>query len=327
MIRTSVKTAAFAILSSAVWSLSVAAPLQITSLGTTNSILIEHNTVTGDDRGGIAVGSNLVIYTGDSSSGRFSATDLSGGTALGVVYDSITSDLGSGTIWSLGSDATTPLPNGGGTVTHLLRHNPATGLLDGTAIALSAPVSLSSSGSQAGIFAGNGVIAVVNGDTYAITTINTTTGAVASLGTVNSTVWTTTRSSCENWSTWGVFEEFGGQQYLDFAVAPPYPVQSIVRYRISDGNVSTIASFTTPGLSDACSFSVSPSRNRWYVHYEGGGVFGGNDESLIMADAAVTFTPAAVAPTSIPTLSEWGVILLSSLLAISTVLTLRRKRQ
>jgi hypothetical protein len=325
MIRTSVKTAAFAILSSAVWSLSVAAPLQITSLGTANSILLEHQPVTGDDRGGIAVGSNLVIYTGDNSSGRFSATDLSGGTALGVQYDSITSDVGSGTIWSLGSDATTPIPYGGGTVTHLLRHNATTGLLDGTAIALSAPVSLSNSGSQAGIFAGNGVIAVVDGTTRAITTINTTTGAVTSLGTVNATVWTTTRSTCESWSTWGVFEEFGGQQYLAFAAAP-FAVQTIVRYRISDGNVSTIASFTNPGLSDACSFSVSPSRNRWYVHYEGGGVFGGNDESLIMADAAVTFTPVAAAPTSIPTLSEWGMIILSSLLALGTVLVMRRQR-
>lgn len=33
------------------------------------------------------------------------------------------------------------------------------------------------------------------------------------------------------------------------------------------------------------------------------------------------------APTSIPTLSEWGMILLSSLLAVGTILTLRRQRQ
>lgn len=38
-------------------------------------------------------------------------------------------------------------------------------------------------------------------------------------------------------------------------------------------------------------------------------------------------TAAAAAPTSIPTLSEWGMILLSSLLALGTVLTLRRQRQ
>jgi hypothetical protein len=38
-------------------------------------------------------------------------------------------------------------------------------------------------------------------------------------------------------------------------------------------------------------------------------------------------TAGAAAPTSIPTLSEWGMILLSSLLALGTIFTLRRKRQ
>jgi len=33
------------------------------------------------------------------------------------------------------------------------------------------------------------------------------------------------------------------------------------------------------------------------------------------------------APTSIPSLSEWGLIILSSLLALGTLLTLRRQRQ
>jgi hypothetical protein len=37
--------------------------------------------------------------------------------------------------------------------------------------------------------------------------------------------------------------------------------------------------------------------------------------------------PAPAAPTSIPTLSEWGMILLSSLLAVGTILTLRRQRK
>lgn len=46
--------------------------------------------------------------------------------------------------------------------------------------------------------------------------------------------------------------------------------------------------------------------------------------------SVLTFTPGATAPvtpTSVPTLSEWGMILLSSLLALGTIFTLRRKRQ
>jgi hypothetical protein len=38
-------------------------------------------------------------------------------------------------------------------------------------------------------------------------------------------------------------------------------------------------------------------------------------------------TAGAAAPTSIPTLSEWGMILLSGLLALGTILILRRQRQ
>jgi len=37
--------------------------------------------------------------------------------------------------------------------------------------------------------------------------------------------------------------------------------------------------------------------------------------------------PSVAPPASIPTLSEWGMILLSSLLALGTILTLRRQRQ
>lgn len=40
--------------------------------------------------------------------------------------------------------------------------------------------------------------------------------------------------------------------------------------------------------------------------------------------STVTLTPPA--PTSIPTLSEWGMIILSSLLALGTVIALRRQR-
>jgi hypothetical protein len=44
-----------------------------------------------------------------------------------------------------------------------------------------------------------------------------------------------------------------------------------------------------------------------------------------VATGAPPVTPST--PTSIPTLSEWGMILLSSLLALGTIITLRRQRQ
>ncbi|WP_027359683.1 IPTL-CTERM sorting domain-containing protein [Desulforegula conservatrix] len=49
----------------------------------------------------------------------------------------------------------------------------------------------------------------------------------------------------------------------------------------------------------------------------------------IGADKTITVTFSAMAspPTSVPTLSEWGMIILSSLLAVSAIFTMRRKRQ
>jgi len=61
----------------------------------------------------------------------------------------------------------------------------------------------------------------------------------------------------------------------------------ITRTRIPDGLTTTVATFSN--LSDMCSFTVLPSRNRWYFHYEGSGQFGGSSETLGYADAQLLF--------------------------------------
>lgn len=64
--------------------------------------------------------------------------------------------------------------------------------------------------------------------------------------------------------------------------------ENIVRTAVSDGNTSIVASFTN--LSDLASFTVSPSNNRWYFHYENSGEFGGDSETLGSADAEIDLT-------------------------------------
>ena len=63
---------------------SPATEFGITALLGTGSQAIEHNGVTGDDRGGIAVSSTHVFYSGDSATGRFNLADLSGGASAGA---------------------------------------------------------------------------------------------------------------------------------------------------------------------------------------------------------------------------------------------------
>jgi hypothetical protein len=88
--------------------LLLAATFEIGNLFTTGASLIEHAFVTGDDRGGIAISDSHVFYTGGGGTGSFSADDLSGGTNVGMTFDALTSNLLDGTVYSLGTDATTP---------------------------------------------------------------------------------------------------------------------------------------------------------------------------------------------------------------------------
>ena len=89
---------------------------------------------------------------------------------------------------------------------------------------------------------------------------------------------TPTHSTCENWAYWGVAEYFGGEYYAVYVESST----RIVRYRVSDGVIATAGTFTS--LSDMCSFTFSPLRNRWYWHHEGTSQFSSGDESIGYCD-------------------------------------------
>jgi hypothetical protein len=243
---------------------------RIDSLSATGCNAIEHNTVTGDDRGGIAVSASQVFYTGDGATGRF-GLDLSGGTSVGRQYDALVSELTTGTVYTFGSSATTPLPYGGGTATHLILIDGATGALTTTAIPLSPPLSMPSG---TGIFAGAGRIGVHNGTRAYV--ILMPSGTVVDLGAMP----LSSRMGCESWAYWGTMEFFGGTTYFDMVINST----TIARVRVPDGMVSTLASFSS--LSDMCSFVVSPRNGRWYWHHEGSSQFRSGDESIGYCNAA-----------------------------------------
>jgi hypothetical protein len=252
---------------------------QITSLGAGGCQVVDHNSLTGDDRGGIAVSDLEVFYTGDSSTARFVRGDLSGGAALGIRYEALTGDLHSEKIYSLGVGAV-PLGANGGTVTTLLELDGATGALTGNSVALSSAISVTG---ETGIFAGYDQVALYTaGRVYSIALPS---GTVRDLGTMTAP----THSQCENWAYWGVAEFFGGDLYLAYV----RDSEHIERARVPDGAVSTVQTFED--LSDMCSFSVSISLGRWYFHHEGGSQFGGSSETLGYCTA--TFAATAMSPT------------------------------
>src|SRR5688572_4783073 len=79
-----------------------AAPFGIVSLGTTGSAVVEHDVVTGDDRGGIAVSTSRVFYTGDAATARFALADLTGGASVGTRYDSLAGNINTGDVYVFG---------------------------------------------------------------------------------------------------------------------------------------------------------------------------------------------------------------------------------
>jgi large repetitive protein len=257
-----------------------ASNFQILSLTGNNVTAVQHDAFTGDDRGGIALSASQVFVTGDSTTGRFAASNLSGGTALPPPqYDGLTGDLKTQTAYTLGSSPTTPLGFGGGSVNFLLELDASTGALTGNAIPLSFPVFV---GFDTGIFAGyeRVVLHPFNGSVYEIALPSGTVTVLNS----GPNVFTPPHRASDSWAYWGTTEFYGGQNYLDYAEN----FTTISRQRVSDGAVSAISVLSN--LADMATFTVSPSSGRWYFHHEGPSQFyAGNPGDEVVGFADATF--------------------------------------
>lgn len=243
---------------------------RIESLTATNCNAIEHVAATGDDRGGIGVSSTSVFYSGDSRTGRF-ALDLSAPTMLGTRYEAMVSDIASGTLYTLGTSATTAVPFGGGVVTHLIQIDGLSGALTTTAITLSRSINV---GNNTGIFSGRRAIGLHEGTNRAYV-IELPSGMVRDLGAMPAIPHT----NCESWAYWGTLEFFGGSYYFDAVQNST----TITRYQVPTSAATTLATFAS--LSDMCSFVLLPANGRWYFHHEGNSQFRSGDETLGYCDA------------------------------------------
>jgi PKD repeat protein len=251
---------------------------QILTLSAENSVVVDHDAITGDDRGGIATSNTRLFYTGDSATGSFSLDDLSGGVSIGVQYDTLVSDLKTGQVYLLGNGGyEIPIYNGNQTVSQLLEVDGDTGALTGDIVTLDTPIVISTE-YGAGLFAGYGRVLIydpVNGAMWAIATPLGIVSALSYPGSLD-------MNACENWAFWGLAEHFGDEDYIVYRDA--YANHDIVRTRLSDGDTTVLADFND--LSDMCSISANLGRGRWYFHYEGSGQFGGNAETIGYAEAS-----------------------------------------
>lgn len=278
-------------------SLAAQQSFQITSLTTNDANVIEHEPITGDDRGGIALSSSGLFYSGDAATGRFPVGNISNGSTLPYQYDALVSNIRTKQMYSLGTSFGL-VGYGGDVVTRLVPLDPVTGDQIAGDITLSTPIPMYQGMSQAGIFSGWDRIVLLDGDTMIAYNIDLPSGIVTPLGALNlySDFWSPDdRCGCENWATWGVAEYSGLSIKLVYAASQfgggfieinGLPQGSIKRYDVVTHTVTSVADFPD-GISDMCSITVDPVTNRWYFHYEGyAGAFSfGNDENIGYASA------------------------------------------
>jgi len=234
--------------------------LRIDALLTTNCRVTEHEGVTGDDRGGIAYAGNQVFYTGDTATVAFDAETLAARATAPRRLDGIFGEVTLGLPFTLASN-TTPLDERTSIVDALLQVS-ADGTPGRTAIPLAATAFLDRDRNDVGIFAGALRTVVTQGARAWI--IDGSAGLATPRVTAVTIAPIARHVPCESWAFWGVAEFFEGESWVAYV----RDSRTVVRQNLRSGAVEVIATFDGAGLGDMCSFTVAPTRNRWYFHHE-----------------------------------------------------------
>jgi hypothetical protein len=266
----------------------VASPDQNNSLNltaVTNSAfaIIDHNALSGDDRGGIAVTQTHIYYNGDNNCVRYDLA-LTPSTGISLpVRDGMFSDLRTGKLWTLWNTTLNapPVNSPNSFNANAIRGLDSNLNFTNEYVNFSQTINLGYNMDQNGIFAGTGLLGLYSGNTQHWYVVDLDNGAVSDLGFLSSAQL----YGSENWSDWGVLESNCGGSYS--VIYRSYLDADIHRRVIPNGTVTTVGTFS--GLSDMASLTYSPWNNRWYWHYEGSSTsFGGTSETLGYASATST---------------------------------------
>jgi hypothetical protein len=257
-------------------TVSVPYQYELTAIDTSNFHVVDHEALTGDDRGGIAVTANYVYIVGDNATARFDL-NLQNGIEL-PKRDGIFTNLASQKLYTLYNTTSPFTPNSDNTDEFTMNalRSLNEDLSYGTEIImLSQPITLGVQDQGIMLAGYNELIvgtAYGNYDFYHISILN---GLVTSMGQHTLNVY-----GSENWADWGMSGFDGTDRHAYFRDED----DSIVDYNFTTDTYTSILSITD--FSDMASFIVHPSNNRFYAHYEGGtSTFGGDDETLLYFEA------------------------------------------
>jgi hypothetical protein len=250
---------------------------KITALLTNRSRVVEHRAVTGWNGASLALASNYVFYSGDTSTARFNAADVSGGAALNRTYDYMVGNLRAETIYSLGTGANL-ITSYGVKVDSLIELDGFSLQPVGRIIRLSQPFTNNYGGL---LCAGFDRIAFWDSSSEIVFDIALPSGQVTTYGPVS----ISNQGYSYDWASWGVAEVFNGALYLAYAGYNPtnYNVDRILRTCVINGETTPVALFSNLGYN--FNFTVSLSRQRWYFHHDYSSQFGSFNEAIGYADA------------------------------------------
>ena len=257
-----------------VYSAAVSSPYyyEMNSLDTSNYQIIDHDALTGDDRGGIAVTANYVYIVGDDATGRYDL-DLQNGIDL-PKRDGIFTDLAQLKLYTLYNTVAPFTPNSDnldGFTMNALRELNEDLTYGSEIIMLSQPVTIGTQ-DQAVILAGyNELIVGTAYDSYEFYHISILNGLVTPMGQHQLDVY-----GSENWAIWGMSGFDGTDRHAYFRDDN----DSIVDFNFATGLSTSILPITD--FSDLASFIAHPVNHRFYAHYEGStATFGGDNETLL----------------------------------------------
>lgn len=255
--------------------------LEIDTITPDNFAIVDHEGITGDDRGGIAITDSTIYVVGDDATVRYDL-DLTNPSAALPIRDGIFSDLRSKKLWTLYNTQSGTMPdadNSGSFTADAFRALDANLNVLADELLLSEAIDLSEDNINVGIFVGEGelVLYAADGNFYSVDMDN---GVVDNLGDgVNAPEF----YGSENWADWGVATFDGTTHYVYYTTYDNDMV--MVRHNLTTGVVTHVTAFNDMDISDMCSFTLDTENDRWYFHYEGNGFAGGDEETLGYAEA------------------------------------------
>lgn len=238
-----------------------------------DSMVVDHDMLSGDDRGGILISDSNVYIVGDNAVARFNLS-LQNGVSLNVDNDGMFNDLTTKKIYSF-SNANQDFPSsnmsGSFNATHIIELD-VNLVPTGVSIPLSYPVEIGYGNSNSTIILSGFTEMIVSDINNVFHKLSIESGEMTNMGSHPDV----SPYGSENWTSWGVLG-YDGTDYHAFYRGGNYG--GMVDYNFGTTAETPLEDFDD--WSDLSSFTVDHESQRMYFHYEGGtSTFGGNDETL-----------------------------------------------